>query len=391
MIIPTNDVRKKKVLIVDDDQSISQLLAILLQIKGYEVQIAHCGREAIDLAFHSNMDLILLDLILPDVEGLEVCRQIREEKSTHQVPIIILSASYLSEDKIEGLHLGADDYLTKPFDNEELFARIEAVLRRHGAPFLDNTEETARSIILELRKIVDQQLIVPFFQPIYLLKSMKLLGLEVLSRPHTDSILINPELLFKAAVQYGCYSELEIVVWKKALKAISSLLAPEEKIFLNCNPYLIEGKAFEKVKKVFEEYAMLNSNIVIEITERSSITDFKSFYKSLSYYRDYGFSIALDDVGGGYASLESLVEIKPEIVKINGHIVSGLKKDAFKQSIVKFLVAFCKERNIICVAEGIETQEDLDMVIESGVDAGQGYFLCKPTPQLDFTALRKSA
>ena len=390
MIMPTNDISKKTILVVDDDQSITQMLAILLQIRGYEVHIATSGRQAIDMAFHSNVDLILLDLILPDVAGLEICRQLKEEKATHQIPIIILSASYLHEDKIEGLYLGADDYLTKPFENEELFARIEAVMRRRSIFPGDYANETAQEIILELRKSVDGELIIPFFQPIYYLKPMKFLGWEVLSRPNKESILANPESLFKAAVQFGCYTELEILAWKKALNLIAHGLTAGEKIFLNCNPYLVEEKNFEKVKTVFEECQISGTNIVMEITERSAICDFKVFYESLKCYRDYGFGIAVDDVGGGYASLESIVEIRPEIVKIDSHIVSDLKKNPFKQSIVKFLVSFCKERNIFSIAEGIETQEDLDAVIELGVDAGQGYFLYPPTSHLDPAGMRKS-
>ncbi len=389
MIMSTNDISKKRVLVVDDDQSITQMLAILLQVRGYEVYIATSGHQAMEIAFHSNIDLILLDLILPDVEGLEICRQLKEEKATHQIPIIILSASYLFEDKIEGLYLGADDYLTKPFEHEELFARIEAVMRRRFVFPSDHTNETALEIISELRKIVDGELLVPFFQPIYCLQPMKLLGLEVLSRPNTESILANPESLFRTAVQFGCYIELEIIAWKKALNSISEDLSAEEKIFLNCNPYLIEGKFFEKVKTVFDESQIPAANVVLEITERSAIANFKVFSESLQCYRDYGLGIAVDDVGGGYAGLESIVEIQPEIIKIDRHIVSDVKRNPFKQSIVKFLVSFCKERNILSIAEGLETQEDLNTVVELGVDAGQGYFFYSPTSNMDLQRYRE--
>ena len=93
--------------------------------------------------------------------------------------------------------------------------------------------------------------------------------------------------------------------------------------------------------------------------------------------------MAVDDVGGGYASLESIVETRPDVVKIDRHIISDLKRDPFRRSIVKFIVAFCKENHIVSVAEGIETQQDLDTVISLGVDAGQGYFLYKPTTQIN--------
>ena len=386
MIMPQAGINKRRVLIVDDDRGVTQMLMMLLAIKGYEVNIASSGSQAIAMASSTDCDLILLDLLLPDLEGFEVCRRLKEEKSTHHIPIIILSAKYLFEDKVEGLYLGADDYLTKPFEHEELFARMEAVMRRRSFLSFEQDNGDGSAVIFELRKIIDGELVVPFFQPIYLLKPFRLFGVEVLSRPDTQTMLANPELLFRAALQFGCYCDLEIVVWKKALAMMADHLKGE-KIFLNCNPYLLEGPVFLKIQSMFEEHRIARKNVVLEITERSAISDFKVFYESMRRYRELGFQVAVDDVGGGYASLESIVEIKPNVVKIDGHIVSNLKKDAFKRSIIKFLVSFCKERHVLCVAEGIETKEDLDAVIELGVDAGQGYYLYRPTPLLNLSDL----
>lgn len=386
MTMTNTRINKQRVLLVDDDQNVTQMLTMLLAVKGYEVIIASSGTQAIEMASSINCDLILLDLILPDLEGFEVCRRLKEEKSTHHIPIIILSARYLFEDKVEGLYMGADDYLTKPFDHEELFARIEAVTRRRSFLSLDHDNGDDRSLIFELRKILDGKLVVPFFQPIYLLKPFRLFGLEVLSRPNTQSVLTNPELLFRAALQFGCYCDLEIVVWQKALALLSKRLV-YEKIFLNCNPYLLEGPTFLKIQSVFNEYQIARKNVILEITERSAISDFKIFYESLRNYREFGFQVAVDDVGGGYASLESIVELKPEVVKIDSHIVSNLKRDTFKQSIIKFLVSFCKERQVVSVAEGIETKEDLEAVMDLGVDAGQGYYLYRPTSLINLSEI----
>lgn len=365
------------------------MLAMLLETRGYEVNIASCGKEAIDKAQHHNLDLILLDLILPDVEGFEVCRRLKEEKSTQHIPIIILSSKYLYEDKVEGLYLGADDYLTKPFDHEELFARMEAVMRRGLFGGLDIAHDGAEALIIELRKIIDQELIVPFYQPIYSFWQKKVFGLEVLSRPRTQSILANPELLFKAALQFGLYPDLELLAWRKAIGPIAPQLQGK-KLFLNCNPYLIEGPKFLKVRSIFEENQIRPQDVVLELTERSAISDFKAFYDCLKHYKECGFKIAVDDVGGGYASLEAIVEIHPEVVKIDRHIVNELRLDPFKKSIVKFVVAFCRENNIMAIAEGIETREDLQSLLEIGIEAGQGYYLFRPSPRVDMVAMNKN-
>lgn len=133
-----------KVLIVDDDINISTLIALYLNKEGYDTQEIANGRMAVE-AFQEYMpDLILLDVMLPGIDGYDVCKRIRQ---TSQVPIIMLTAKGDTFDKVLGLELGADDYIVKPFDPKELIARIKAVLRRHTAPVVE--EETSNKIVLE--------------------------------------------------------------------------------------------------------------------------------------------------------------------------------------------------------------------------------------------------
>lgn len=372
---------KKSILLVDDDHSVTQTLAMLLETRGYEVDIAHSGQEAFEKV-RDTIDLILLDVVLPDCGGFEVCRRLKENRLTQEIPIILLSAKLLSEDIVEGLYLGADDYLTKPFECEELVARMEAVMRR--GPLLKNGGAAAKEegvIIYEIRRIIQEELIVPFFQPVFLLNPFKLFGFEALGRPVTNNILSNPELLFKLALQFGFYHDLEMISWKKAIACASEFLE-DKKLFLNCNPYLVEGQNFSAIQALFAGGKVNIQNVILEITERSAISDFKVFCGYLNRYRDFGFKFAVDDVGGGYASLEAIVATKPEVVKIDRHIVNELDADPFKRSIIKFIVAFCRENGILSVAEGVERKEDLKILVELGVDAGQGYYLYKPSPQI---------
>jgi two-component system, OmpR family, alkaline phosphatase synthesis response regulator PhoP len=117
----------KKVLVVDDDVKTVELVRLYLNRDGYQVLTAYDGIEALRLARESCPDLIVLDLMLPDIDGLEVCRTLRHESD---VPIIMLTARTTDRDKLTGLDLGADDYVTKPFSPKELAARVRAVLRR---------------------------------------------------------------------------------------------------------------------------------------------------------------------------------------------------------------------------------------------------------------------
>ena len=117
----------RKVLVVDDEDSVRELIELYLKKEGFEVIHARDGREALRLNGQHHPDLIVLDLMLPGLDGWEVCRQIR---SSHQVPIIMLTARTEEVDRIVGLELGADDYVVKPFSPRELVARVKAVLRR---------------------------------------------------------------------------------------------------------------------------------------------------------------------------------------------------------------------------------------------------------------------
>jgi two-component system response regulator RegX3 len=117
------------ILLVEDEASLSEPLAFLLQKEGYSVTIAEDGRRAVDLYEQGKFNLVLLDLMLPELSGVEVCRAIR---GTSQVPIIMLTAKDSEVDIVVGLELGADDYVTKPYSSRELLARIKAVLRRQA-------------------------------------------------------------------------------------------------------------------------------------------------------------------------------------------------------------------------------------------------------------------
>ena len=120
-----------KILVVEDEDSFSDALAFLLQKEGFETAIADTGPKAITEFEKGGADLILLDLMLPGLNGTEVCRQIRTRS---QVPIIMLTAKDTEVDKVVGLELGADDYVTKPYSSRELIARVRAVLRRQEEP-----------------------------------------------------------------------------------------------------------------------------------------------------------------------------------------------------------------------------------------------------------------
>ncbi|UJL46379.1 response regulator transcription factor [Virgibacillus sp. NKC19-16] len=133
----------QKILVVDDEQPIADILKFNLEKEGYQVVLAYDGDEAIALAESEKPELILLDIMLPGRDGNEVCREIRK---TQVMPIIMLTAKDTEIDKVLGLELGADDYVTKPFSNRELIARVKANLRRQEVP--DDAVKATKDIVI---------------------------------------------------------------------------------------------------------------------------------------------------------------------------------------------------------------------------------------------------
>ncbi|HHV97154.1 MAG TPA: response regulator transcription factor [Clostridiaceae bacterium] len=139
---------KNVILIIEDEEKIARFLELELKHEGYEVEVAYDGRTGYDKAVNGNIDLIILDLMLPELSGIEVCRRVRK---VSDVPIIMLTAKDDISDKVMGLDMGADDYITKPFAIEELLARIRTALRRKSGIKIQNNDinQNARKNIIK--------------------------------------------------------------------------------------------------------------------------------------------------------------------------------------------------------------------------------------------------
>ncbi|WP_346967004.1 response regulator transcription factor [Clostridium perfringens] len=128
----------KKVLIVDDEEHIRELIKFNLKKEGYDTEVAVNGTESLKIIREIKFDLILLDLMLPEIDGLEVCKEIRRNEETSDIPVMMITAKGEEFDKVLGLELGADDYITKPFSIRELMARVKALLRRSNVKKEEN-------------------------------------------------------------------------------------------------------------------------------------------------------------------------------------------------------------------------------------------------------------
>ncbi len=142
--------RQRVILVVEDEEDIVRLLTFHLEKEGYRVISAASGAEAINTAFNDVPDLVILDIMLPEMDGLEVCRRLRGSSTTASVPVMFLSARKEEFDKVLGLELGADDYMVKPFSVRELVARVRAIIRRldYSAPARSNDQTKTEEVLV---------------------------------------------------------------------------------------------------------------------------------------------------------------------------------------------------------------------------------------------------
>ena len=146
------DMAKALILIVDDEEDIRELVDLYLAREGYDTLMCETGEEALDLVLKESPDLVVLDLMLPGIDGLEVCRRLKANRKTDTVPILMLTAKAEDADVVAGLELGADDYVTKPFSGKVLAARVRRILKRQAAPQEDTDALKAHELTIDLER-----------------------------------------------------------------------------------------------------------------------------------------------------------------------------------------------------------------------------------------------
>jgi len=221
------------------------------------------------------------------------------------------------------------------------------------------------------------------FQPIVSLKNGELLGYEALSRGPDNSVFKNPEKLFDFARMYGRLWDLEFLCRIKALGNYSKYSNPSL-IFLNVDPRIIDDEKFRKgfTKDFLREFKINPENVVFEITEKNSVIDITNFKKVINNYKDQGYKIAIDDAGSGYSGLKLIADIHPHYIKLDMNLIRDIDKDGLKYALIRTFYDFCRITDIKLIAEGIETENELNSLIEIGIDYGQGYLIRRPSEEL---------
>ena len=235
----------------------------------------------------------------------------------------------------------------------------------------------------EFFDIVNNESITSHFQPIIDIKNNTIFGYETLARGvKEDGTLMYPDELFSKSKRNDLNFKLDRLCRESSLKTAATKKV-HQKVFINFIPTSIYDPEFclASTEKWAKQLEFDPSQIVFEVVETELVKDQKHLKSILEFYRSKGYKIALDDVGEGYSSLNMLIELKPDIIKIDRNIISGIDTNELKQSVYKALYNLAREHNITVLAEGIETAYELETIKSIGVDLAQGYYFAKPTAE----------
>lgn len=272
--------------------------------------------------------------------------------------------------------VGADDSMRM---ERLVYDALERALEEsHSRVAADASERVGR-----LREILVSEQIRTLMHPVFELNTMTAIGYEALSRGPEGSEFERPDKLFSVAYDADLVMRLERVCRKKALE-MSDCIPRGRLLFLNVEPESVGDPQLREAltSAMLRDASPEAASVVLELTERAAIADFAHFRATLDYIRALGFGVAVDDAGAGYGSLQCLAEVQPEWLKVDMSLVRGCDADAVRATLVESLVAFSNRVGAKLIAEGIETEGELEALRDMGVRYGQGFLLAMPGDQI---------
>lgn len=375
-----------RILVADDQEDVREALAAVV---GAEPSFQLVGQaadadEAIELARRHRPDVALLDVKMPAGGGPRAAREIA--LSSPETRIVALSAYEDRSSVFEMLRAGAVGYVVKGATAEEIRETIERCARggsvlapqvtadvvREVADHLErrmSEEERERELVRRVREAMAGGIEI-VFQPIVELRTRAPVGFEALARFPGGQ----PEAWFEQAEAVGLRVELELAALRAALASLDRL--PED-AFLAVNfspPALTAGSVLRTLAEAPVE------RLVVETTEHAPVNDYEALRDALFELRARGLRLAVDDAGAGFASLRHVVQLAPDMIKIDRSLIAGIERDRAARALTSALAAFAGEMGQLVIAEGIESESTVAALRALGVGHGQGYHIARPGP-----------
>lgn len=369
-----------RVLLVDDERALLKSYDRLLSSNGFEVTGASSASEALQAIEAGSFDTVVTDISMPGMDGVELLRALR--RFDLDVPVVMHTAVPSVGSAAQSLELGAFRYLTKPVRLADFLETVRnavaacqiARARRELLAHVGQQERLmADRVGLEVRFNAALLKMWMAFQPIVRWSTRQVYAYEALLRSDEPS-LPHPGAILDAAEQLARLRDVGQATRRLSSAAFAS--APENcLLFLNLHASdLADPELYNENSQLMKQA----SRTVLEITERASLDEIDDARQRVSRLRDLGFRIALDDLGAGFAGLSSFAALEPEVVKIDMSLVRDIHLVPTKQRLVGSIVALCGSMDRVVVAEGVETVDELRMLIGLGCDLFQGYLFARP-------------
>ncbi|MGD0675906.1 MAG: EAL domain-containing protein [Polyangiaceae bacterium] len=373
---------RARVLVVDDDEVLVRSYARMLSADGYDVEVRLDGEAAVSTVKAGSFDVVLSDIDMPRLGGVALLERIRAHDL--DIPVVLITGSPSLETAVAAVEHGALRYLTKPVDGKELRAVTADAVRLHRlalakrsaidlAGGVDRLVGDRAGLVASFGSAIDTLWMA--YQPIISWSRRAVFGYEALLRSHEPS-LPHPGAILDAAERLDRLHELGRAI-RGTATAPARDLPPGVMLFVNLHTHdLLDDELFDRERPL----AKIADQVVLEITERASLHHIRDVQSRIARLREMGFRIAVDDLGAGYAGLTSFAQLEPEVVKLDMSLVRAVHEQPTKQTLVRTMIGLCHELGMQVVAEGIETRQECDAIVEAGCDLMQGYLFARPGP-----------
>ncbi|NJM72346.1 MAG: EAL domain-containing response regulator [Scytonema sp. RU_4_4] len=389
-----------KILVIEDEKLVRENIIDLLAAEDFDTIAAANGRIGVELAVSEIPDLILCDLMMPEIDGFGVLTTLREEPVTATIPFIFLTAKSARSDFRQGMDLGADDYLTKPFTRTELLNAItsrlakQATFTKQVSTKLEVQTFSPKAQMMEmyLRRTIEQgdfQQFLVYYQPIVDVHSGRIIAAESLLRwQHPELGMISPTELIPLAESTGLIVPISDWVLNsvcKQTKLWHNAGLTELRIAVNLSAHqLIQPNFSQKIINLLLGNNLVPDCLELELTENIIMQDINRAISTMKEVHSFGVKIAIDDFGAGYSSLSYLKLLPIHTLKIDRYFIQGIANDSQKAVITTALIQMAHNLNLHIVAEGVETEQELNFLRQYKCDAIQGFLFSCPLPAAEF-------
>lgn len=366
------------ILVVDDDGDVRFVVASGLRQAGFQVQEAETGELALQKLTAGGIDAVISDISMPGLTGMEMLRTIRARDL--DVPVVLLTGRPSLETAIEAVEGGALRYLKKPAAAAEIVGAMDEAVRlgrlarwRREALAVTRPKSQFVGDRASMEIAFEEALsgLWLMAQPIVGARDGLVFGVEVLARS-ISTRFTSITMLVEAAEKLG-----QVNAFGRRVRQVASNIdiPAEHALFVNLHSLELDDEDLYSEKNPLRH---VGSKVILEITERHSIDQVKNLKEKIALLRDLGFWIAVDDMGAGYAGLNSFAALRPDIVKLDMAIVRGIDVDQYRRTLVRSMIAMCRDFGIPLVAEGVETEGEKAVLVDLGCDFLQGFLCGKP-------------